>query len=165
MRTRRRRSAAHSTVAEASFEDVPIAATPEADGGSAAASNGAGSVEGSPTEIPAPSDAGVSAAALSDPPGGAGDDGPGQAADGGSVDLATAEPEAPRRTRARRRPARASERASSAKRSERSPEQDDASKIEDGLPVEPVPAAALVDQGSSDPPRRGWWSRFVRKED
>ncbi|MGH6903995.1 MAG: hypothetical protein ACREIR_14775 [Geminicoccaceae bacterium] len=30
---------------------------------------------------------------------------------------------------------------------------------------ETMPAAAVVDQGRSEPPRRGWWSRFVRKDE
>jgi ribonuclease E len=28
-----------------------------------------------------------------------------------------------------------------------------------------VPPAAMVDRGAGEPPRRGWWSRFVRKDD
>jgi hypothetical protein len=34
------------------------------------------------------------------------------------------------------------------------------------LPNEPeMPAAAVVARGDAGPPRRGWWSRFVRKEE
>jgi hypothetical protein len=28
-----------------------------------------------------------------------------------------------------------------------------------------LPAAAIVDQRGAEPPRRGWWSRFVRKDE
>ncbi|HEX5776420.1 MAG TPA: hypothetical protein VFX95_07045 [Caulobacteraceae bacterium] len=28
-----------------------------------------------------------------------------------------------------------------------------------------VPPAAMVDRGAEEAPRRGWWSRFVRKDD
>jgi hypothetical protein len=28
-----------------------------------------------------------------------------------------------------------------------------------------MPQAAVVDRGDAGPPRRGWWSRFVRKDE
>jgi hypothetical protein len=32
-------------------------------------------------------------------------------------------------------------------------------------PASELPAAAVVDQRGAEPPRRGWWSRFVRKDE
>jgi hypothetical protein len=37
----------------------------------------------------------------------------------------------------------------------------EAEESEDGA----VPPASMVDRDAGEPPRRGWWSRFVRKED
>jgi hypothetical protein len=85
--------------------------------------------------------------------------------------LSAAEPRvaarrAPRRARASRRPAGATEGAGAAPRSEqRKPELEEASGAPDRTPDEAIPTAAVVDRSSSEPPRRGWWSRFVRKDE
>ncbi|MGH6896490.1 MAG: hypothetical protein ACREJ5_08070, partial [Geminicoccaceae bacterium] len=81
-------------------------------------------------------------------------------------DTAAAGRKAPRRTRARRRPTAASERAGASRRAER-PEaaEEEAGHGLDAPSEAAVRAAAVVDQDSSEPPRRGWWSRFVRKDE
>jgi ribonuclease E len=49
-----------------------------------------------------------------------------------------------------------------------SPDQAEEGEAEDGEPhgdAAAVPPAAMVDRGTEETPRRGWWSRFVRKDD
>jgi hypothetical protein len=38
-------------------------------------------------------------------------------------------------------------------------------EVAEEAPPMAIPPAAVVDEESPDNPRRGWWSRFVRKQD
>ncbi|HZA66044.1 MAG TPA: Rne/Rng family ribonuclease [Geminicoccaceae bacterium] len=165
VRTRRRRGAAGPVdVTEAPPADAP-APPAAADGGGAEASNGAGGLDHPAAKVAAPSEA-----AGPDEPG-AGPAAPAErdlevATEASAPDLGPAEPRTPRRARRSRRPTAASGRDAASQRTERpQPAQDETADVVEAVPEGDVPAAAVVDRGSSEPPRRGWWSRFVRKDE
>jgi ribonuclease E len=159
MRARRRRSAERVEAA------LPPVAPLAAEGDGVEAGNGADRLEASPQETAAPEEH-APAVPSSAPSDAVSDNGLEQPAEAGPPDVAAAERKSRARTRPRRRSAGASERAAAARR----PEPPEVAEEQAGVVLEApaeqtIPAAAVVDQGSSEPPRRGWWSRFVRKDE
>jgi ribonuclease E len=167
VRTRRRRSAAGAVDgAEASPSDAPAAAVAGANGGVPEASNGAGGLDQLPAEVPALSEAPGFAEQPGVGPDESADQDLEQTPEASAPDPRPAEPRAPRRARGARRSATASGREVASKRSERRrPAPDEPTEVVDVASEDAVPAAAVVDRGASEPPRRGWWSRFVRKDE
>ncbi|HEX6113469.1 MAG TPA: Rne/Rng family ribonuclease [Geminicoccaceae bacterium] len=157
-RTRRRRSAPEqAAAAEAATADVSLAAS-AAEDERTAAPNG---LEDSTPEILVSGEdqkATVEPVALR-----------GRTSENGQDALAEAEPPAakpaPRRTRRRKAPA-AAEAVSAPPEIPEDAEPAEFEQQKTPVPNEPeLPAAAVVDRGDAGPPRRGWWSRFVRKDE
>ena len=158
-RTRRRRAAQEQpAAAEIPASDAGVAVAPPRTTAGSSAPNG---VEEYPTEI-LPS--GEHHEAASEPAAGperASDNGQGVVAE---TDATVAKPPA-RRTRRRRTSARSAEEIAPAD----VPDAGEPAEFEQQpapVPNEPeMPAAAVVPRGDAGPPRRGWWSRFVRKDE
>jgi ribonuclease E len=159
-RPRRRRTAPEPAARpDTAVGDVPLAA---ADEGGRAASNG---VEEVTPEIPAPGAAADVAIAAGLAPGRAPDNGLDEAA----APVAAAVKPPARRTR-RRRPA-----AQPVEALEPSPQVSVRAERAEPFATEPdaepapdepeMAAASMVDRRDAGPPRRGWWSRFVRKDE
>jgi ribonuclease E len=94
---------------------------------------------------------------------------PGRASDNGHGDAA--EPAAPAPKPAARRPRRRSSKAAGSAKADEQPDVPEPAapfeveQREEQAPNEPELAAAVVERRDSGPPRRGWWSRFVRKDE
>ena len=166
-RARRRRTAPERVAAaDVAAANAPIAASAAAEGDQAAGPNG---LEEASPEILAPGQAPDAAVEPSASPGRTSDNGLGDAAEPG----APAAKPAARRTRRRSRAARAAPADEQPHVPERAEplefEEADLREVEQEeapAPNEPELApAAMVEQRDSGPPRRGWWSRFVRKNE
>jgi ribonuclease E len=155
-RTRRRRPAPEQPAAAPMPPAEHGVASAAADSRTAA-SNG---LEDASPEIPAPGGHQEAAAAPLAETGPTSDNGHDVVTE---ADLSDAEPVA-RRTRRRRAPARSAEAVPPAEGSDAG----QPAELEQPAPVpsEPeMPTAAVVARSEAGPPRRGWWSRFVRKDE
>jgi hypothetical protein len=149
--------------AGAAAEEDRTADLPAAAAGAAAheersaAPNG---LEESSPEILAPGPAADAAVQASASAGRASDNGRGDVAEAGVPAARPAARRTPRRSRASR-PAAGDEQPEL-------PEPTALTEVEQDeapAPNEPELAAAMVERRDSGPPRRGWWSRFVRKDE
>jgi ribonuclease E len=165
-RARRRRTAPErAAAAEPATGEVAGGASAAPEGEWTAAPNG---LEEFSPEIPAPGHAADAAIEQSALPAQPSDSAFGDAAASG---MAAAQPAA-RRTRRRSRVSQTAEADEQPDIPERAGalefEQEEAPEVEHEevrAPNEPELAAAMVESRVSGPPRRGWWSRFVRKDE
>jgi ribonuclease E len=157
-RARRRRTAPErAAAADVAAADVAVPASAAADDDRAVAPNG---LEEASPEILAPGQAADAAVEPSASPGRASDNGLGDAAE---PDAPATKP-APRRTRRRSKVSRAAQTDAQPDVPERALSVE--VEPDEAPPNEPeLAAAAMVERRDSGPPRRGWWSRFVRKDE